>query len=427
MEKKAIASNGVPVYYYKQPNTHSICIALYVKTGSLYEHEHPGISHFLEHLHFRKLGGRTQRELYYELETIGAYLGASTSKEFLQFNLTSAPQYFSQLSRIAADLLGQLEADTKDFTAEKRLILSEIRESEQNNCIDFLCNKHVWENTNLQHPILGTISSVSKLTLPILQNEKEQTFTKNNIFYYISGSFNDDDITVLIKEIERYSLQSRPKTKNDNVASIPANFKDRNAFARISQRKWDMHEVRISFDVDFASVGRRELLYLDSILVDGLCSLLRSELIEKKGLIYSLSSTIEQYRNIGMYYLSFSVFKSNLYQVVQGFVDVINQVKLDISNEDMEATRVFKTDNQLMLLDDPESLNWNFAYENHILENQYSSIVEFADAYRQITKQKLIEITNEVFTPNNAIIVSMGKKKGLSASKLQEILAEGLK
>lgn len=49
----------------------------------------------LEHLHFRKLGRRTQKVLYYELESIGANFGASTFKEFAQFYFTVSPKYFS--------------------------------------------------------------------------------------------------------------------------------------------------------------------------------------------------------------------------------------------------------------------------------------------------------------------------------------------
>src|SRR5690606_8953083 len=127
--------------------------------------------------------------------------------------------------------------------------------------------------------------------------------------FYVTGCFNDDDILKLIKEVERYDLTDRPNIKNDNIAQIPTNFKQRKAFTKISQRKFFMHDVKISFDVDFSLVSRHELLYLDNILTEGLCSLLRAEMIEKKGLIYSLSSTVEQYNNIGVYYFNFTVYK----------------------------------------------------------------------------------------------------------------------
>lgn len=422
VEKKITASNGVDIFYYKQPNTHSICISLYIKTGVLYEYENPGITHFLEHLHFRRLGGRTQKELYYEIESLGGEFEACTYKEFIQFYLTASPGFFSRLVKIAADLLGSLEADAKDFVAEKRLVLSEIREGNQKNDIDFLANKYIWQDTNLQNPVLGSITSVKGLTLAMLHAEKEKVFTGKNIFFYVTGCFDDDDIMLLKKEIEAHGLAGRPCTQNNNNAQIPVNFMNRNAFVKLSQRDYTMHDVKISFDINFSKVSRHNLIYLDSILTDGLCSLLRAEMIEKKGLIYSFSSVIEQYNNIGVYSFNFTVFKSKLYDTVKAFLSVVKKIKNVLQEADMQATRIFKTDNQLQMLDDPEALNWTFAYENHILNNGYADIIEFADTYRNIAKDQLMAAANEIFLPDNVILTSIGNKKGLSDKKLHELL-----
>jgi predicted Zn-dependent peptidase len=64
MEQRILTSNGVNLYYYRQPNTHSICISLYVRAGALYENRNNGITHFLEHMHFRNLGGKKQKQFY---------------------------------------------------------------------------------------------------------------------------------------------------------------------------------------------------------------------------------------------------------------------------------------------------------------------------------------------------------------------------
>ncbi len=424
MEIKTSATNGVNVYYYKLPNTHSICISLYVKTGSLYESRNPGISHVLEHLHFRKLGGRTQKQLYYELESMGAYFGACTYKEFMQFYLTSSPKYFLELARIASDLLGSLEADAKDISAEKRLIISEFKENNPNNDVEEFSDKFIWDGTNLQNPILGSISSVKGFTLQMLQSEKEKAFTRHNAFFYVTGCFDEDDIAVFLKEIGHYDLSSRTAPQNNNIAQLPTNFMQRAAFAKISQRKLYMNEVKISFDVDFTRVARPSLVYLDSILTTGLCSLLTTEMIEKRGFVYSISSVIEQYRNIGTYYFTFTVAKSKFYEAVKSLIDVINAAKKDISEANMKTTRVFQTDNQIQLLDDPCGMNWAFAYGNHILNNAYRDISEIAEAYRKITKQQIMETANEVFLTNNAMLVSIGAKKGLSEAKCREILSD---
>jgi len=424
VEQRVAASNGINIYYYKQPNTHSICISLYIKAGTLYENGYSGITHFLEHLHFRRLGGRTQKELYHQLECVGGYFGASTYKEFMQFYLTSSPKYFSDLARIASDLLGSLEANLNDFYAEKRLVLSEIREDHQKDDIDFISNKYIWGNTNLKNPILGNASSIGTFTLQLLQAEKEKTFAKQNMFFYVSGNFSDSDISRLANDVERYNLDNRPNTRNSNIAQIPDSFRNRNAFVKISQRKFYMHDVKISLDVDFNKISRHRLLYLDGILSEGLSSLLREELIEKKGLIYSFSSTIEQYANIGTYYFKFEVHKNKLLETIKSFVSVVKEVKKGISEADMQTVRVFKTDNQKELLDDPENLNWTLAYENHILDNNYMDMSELADAYEQIDKGQLTMVANEIFKANNILLISIGNKKGLSENKLHDILSE---
>ena len=47
MEKKYIAHNNIEIYHYPNENTHSFCLSLYIKAGSLYETDKDnGITHF---------------------------------------------------------------------------------------------------------------------------------------------------------------------------------------------------------------------------------------------------------------------------------------------------------------------------------------------------------------------------------------------
>ena len=79
-----LLNNGIRTIYYPLPHSYSVSIGLYVKTGSKYENENNnGITHFLEHMHFRQLGGMPQDELYFKTESMGGTLRAATYKEKL--------------------------------------------------------------------------------------------------------------------------------------------------------------------------------------------------------------------------------------------------------------------------------------------------------------------------------------------------------
>ena len=88
-----ILNNGFHIASFSMPNTHSITVGLYIRAGSKYESfEENGITHFLEHLHFRRLGDLSQQDLYYNMESIGGTLRAQTGRDYLKFSMKILPK-----------------------------------------------------------------------------------------------------------------------------------------------------------------------------------------------------------------------------------------------------------------------------------------------------------------------------------------------
>ena len=53
-EKLTVTKNGVEIYDYKNPASHSFFISLFVRAGSMHERE-SGITHLLEHAAIRNV------------------------------------------------------------------------------------------------------------------------------------------------------------------------------------------------------------------------------------------------------------------------------------------------------------------------------------------------------------------------------------
>ena len=74
--------NGIRVIANKLNTYKSICIGVWVKTGSACEtEEENGLSHFIEHMLFKGTERRTARQIAYEVDSIGGNINAFTSKE----------------------------------------------------------------------------------------------------------------------------------------------------------------------------------------------------------------------------------------------------------------------------------------------------------------------------------------------------------
>jgi predicted Zn-dependent peptidase len=157
--------SGATVIAEQNKNLHSICIGFYFKAGVIYEsYNTNGISHLLEHLFFRDLCGMSQRELYVNMEKIGAPLRACTYRDFVRFSLSVSPKYFNDAFDIVKRILLKYDWKAEDIKKEKEVVKNQILFKTQYKFNEFE-KKHYFKETNLRFPIMGTVYSVDSLSV----------------------------------------------------------------------------------------------------------------------------------------------------------------------------------------------------------------------------------------------------------------------
>src|ERR1700744_6527890 len=83
----SILSNGLTILSDPMPNLESAALGVWVGTGS--RDEMPaemGISHMLEHMAFKGTASRSARQIAEEIESVGGYVNAYTSREQTAFH-----------------------------------------------------------------------------------------------------------------------------------------------------------------------------------------------------------------------------------------------------------------------------------------------------------------------------------------------------
>lgn len=106
ISEKLKLKNGLEVWVSRLPNTHSVTVDLFVRSGVAYEtSDKLGITHLLEHLIFRELQGFSQRELYFFMESLGTTLKAVTYRDFLRFYLKVLPENAVNVTKIFKSIL----------------------------------------------------------------------------------------------------------------------------------------------------------------------------------------------------------------------------------------------------------------------------------------------------------------------------------
>ena len=425
MEKARKTSNGINIYEYRNEHLHSFCICMYVKAGVLYENkDNNGISHFWEHMIFKNINAHMKGEMSQSLDKLGAYFNGCTYKELVEFKITGASKNFKKCSDIISKAFLPMIFEDKDMETERKRIKSEIREDDDESTIDYAAGKTVWKDTSLRLPVAGKVKDVNAITRDMLETFHSESLGAGNVFFYVTGSYTERDMEYLINAIDTAYEKGDIKESipRENVAAVPKNFMNRKCNVKII--KSDKNEIRFSFDFDTSKYSMAQIDLLYDILFDGECCKVFKKLSDESGIVYSYSSSIEQYNNIGNIYFSYEVSKKNLLRSIKEIVSILGKLKEGIKDELVLAKPVY-ADNAAMMLDLPERLNWVMAYEGHVLNAGYKDVMERKKAHLNVNAEDIVKCAREIFTDDNLCITIKTTDKKLDKKVIKKVLRNG--
>lgn len=421
METKYQTKNGITVYGYKNPALHGFFISLFLKAGSMYESERDnGITHFLEHISIRNVNKLMGGSLYSELDRRGIEFNASTYAEMVQFYISGASDKFSFGAEVITKLFSPIVLDGSEIDAERKRIKAEIREADDKSSLLSFTNGIVHAGTSLARPITGSVSGVGKITARRLEDYRKKAFSKGNVFFYITGNFEDSDAEYLASLIDSCDVFDSEEA-HDNFAPISARHFNR--LGDVSVKNDDFTMVRFTFDIDMSKVSVPETDLIYDMLLSGYASEFFIEMSELRGFFYDLTGAVERYRNIGEFYFSYELRQKDVPVALELTVKILNEFKKTLHAPD-SLMKCGYVDNAYMLYDDARELNFTFAYDNHIMNLGYESIEARRQAYADVTPEDIRRAACEIFRPENLTLTLKGDKKKIDTESLSKIIGK---
>lgn len=418
MERKYQTKNGIDIYTYPNENLNGFYISLFLKGGSMYEDEkYSGITHFLEHLSIRNINSRMGGELYRLLDLYGLEFNASTYPEMVQFYISGAKEHFARAVNIICMLFSPLTLTGSEIDTERLRIKAELREGDVKNSLAEFTSDILYPDTTLRLPILGTNASLDRISAKRLNLLHQTLFSRENLFFYLTGAVDDNAVGILAREIEGYSIPHAQK--RENLAPVSKFFGNRNAAVHVKNADYTL--LRFSFDMDMTKVSEAESDLLYDILFTGYNSRFFMEMSEKRGICYDITGGLDRYLNIGSLYFTCEVKREQLVEAVRLSVGILREMKQTLLKKEQIISAPY-VDNAYLLYDDIRELNFTFAYDCHILNSDYSSLEDRCLAYASVTPERIRDISRLIFTADNCTLTLKGTKKKIPVDVLHEIL-----
>jgi predicted Zn-dependent peptidase len=295
MFQKLLLDNGVTVLIDRMQDVRSFALGFFVRAGSQDETpEKQGISHFLEHVLFKRTRRRSTVEIARAIDRLGGDVDAFTTKEYTGFYAHTLDSRFDDALDLLGDVVLSPEFDSSDVEMERGVILEEIGEANDNpdDLVHEMFVRSFWRGHPLGAPILGTVETVKGITLTDLYRYYRERYAPGNLIISVAGHVSARDVAASVETLFRRRMGRRVRAGRPSAKPRP------HQHLQLKSRR-GLEQVHVCLGVEGPSQGsetRFAVNLLDIILGGGMSSRLFQEVREKRGLAYSIASSLNSYR-----------------------------------------------------------------------------------------------------------------------------------
>lgn len=342
-------SNGMRLVHCKQPNINSVNVGYWVNVGSFDEDQYEsGIAHFFEHMVFKGTTNRTAKQIACEIEDVGGYINAYTSRDVTAFYARVLKKDLDLAADILTDMLTAPTFPDDELERERSVVLQEILQS--NDTPDDVVFDHfyhsLYKTHEYRHPVLGYVNVLKSLTADDLCRFKKKYYLSSNIILAIVGDIAEDDA---VRVGERCaSCFNVGEKKGDNVVCEV----DKKCFSDVR----DIEQVHIVCGCDGVSVSHADYYTSQvyaSILGAGSSSRLFQDIRETKGLAYSIYACSTSTSKTGAFYICSATSPEFVSSLMASLRDQIQQMAVSISEEELCRAQAQMQAAILMTSDNP--------------------------------------------------------------------------
>lgn len=290
------------VVYAPSP-TNTVYLGLALDAGTRDEKDgESGMAHFAEHLSFKGTDRRTSRQIITYMESVGGDLNAFTGKEETVYYCTCQKEHFSRAMDLLFDVVFHSKYPQEEMDKEVEVVIDEIES--YNDSPSELIYDDFEAMLFLGHPlgrsILGNAERLRAYKTEDVQNYTSRLYVPSNAVLFVYGNVSE-------KEILRRIPDDVLSEAGQRIVTDETILRPYAPQSKVIEK--DTHQAHIMMGARaFGGTHPKHLaLFLANNILGGpgLSSRLNLALREKRGLVYTVESTLTTYTDTGVWAIYF--------------------------------------------------------------------------------------------------------------------------
>ncbi len=424
MVKTTVLDNGLTVVTEQIPEFRSCTLGIWIGTGSRQEGEgEAGVSHFLEHILFKGTKSRSAYEIAKTMDGVGGQLNAFTEKERTCYYARVMADHVPMAVELLFDMTCHSLLDPVEVEREKGVILEEIKmfEDSPDDQVTHHFTRRVWADHPLGRPIIGTRQVVAGMTHQLLKDYLHQRYHAGNMMVAAAGMVDHENFVELVKD----QMGGVAETGLMPVYNPPQASASTVVFSK------DCEQVYLCYGCSGLSAvddRRYHLMVLDSVLGGSMSSRLFQEIREQRGLVYSVGTFQNAYRDCGLFGVFAGTGAANVEEVTEVTRQIFAEVKREgITPEELERAKELLKGHLALAMENTSArmlrLARSFFYHNRLVP-----IEEVLDRVQSTTLQNVQSLADWLLDESRYSLTALGpvdSVDGVAAVPLEYLSSMG--
>jgi len=406
----SILPNGLRVATQSMPSSQTVAVGIWCSVGGRHEALRVGgISHFLEHLLFKGTKKRSARRISEEIEGVGGDLNAYTAEERTCFYAAASSDHLARVTEVLSDMYCNSRIDPKEVEREKGVIVEEIEmiRDESAQHVQEILTAETWRGNSLSRPITGTKKSLSGISRKDILDHLRKNYHAGCTIVTAAGAVDHGEFMRLVT---RFLGDLPAGTSRPRVTLPPRQLSPRIV---IESRENQQTQIALSFRGVGAHDPKRYAVNLLHVLLGGnMSSRLFQELRERRGLCYSVSTSLSTHSDCGAFEIALGLDGKNVAKALKLILSDCRKIaEKGPSSAELRRACDYSIGTSRMALE--RAATQNYRLGNSLLT--YGKVVTPESVYDRLAKVSVSEVRKaaaQIFQNRTLCLAMVGQGPG---------------
>ena len=357
---------------------------------------------------FKGTKKRSAKKIAEDIESLGGYLNAFTSKEHTCFYGRGLTDHVEKTFEVLADMVQNSIFDPKEIEKESAVVIDELYDIEDSpdELIFDKFESNIFHGNSLGMPIIGTEKNLRSFKQKDLFKYVNENYTRDRFFIVASGNIEHKD---LINFAKKYISKNLKATKNNKRELIVTPTGD----LHVSKETQQVHYILGRSTCGHKEKSRVNVSVLSHILGEGSSSRLFQKVREENGIAYQINSFLNSFFDISTFGIYLSTNDKSVNKAQDLIYEEIEKIKKKkVGSVELERAKEYLIGNMLMSLESTTNRMLRIA-QSMIYFNKIKTIEETVKHIQAVSSKDIRDLCNEIFENGTLTRVILSSKNPL--------------